>query len=156
LFRYSLRTHAARITSPSEQPHASFDPGQRYRLSPHACVLRELHDVSEVLTLVARAPNQTELLDDGLMGELGTYLLVVSSGEARTYEIDLGVAAILELFDVPRTGREVSRRVERLTGRSVDETLTGLTQLGALAPSPKSAARARRTEARARKAMNHA
>jgi radical SAM superfamily enzyme YgiQ (UPF0313 family) len=141
LFRYSFEVHAS--APATKDFEAVFDPRRRYRLNPNARVLHELHDIDHLLKLLESEAGGSALADDASAGELGTHLIVTRGRETRTYRIDPGIAAILEMFESPRSCRDVARRVRRRTGQRIDDTLEALAQIAAIEQSTEPALEAR-------------
>ena len=117
LFRYALRAGAAALEplEPPPQIAQPFDLDRRYVLSPAVYVLHDLHDCGAVIDQIAN-DHGTALLDDAETGERGVYLLDLSSGAAQSFEINPGIAAMIELFEQARTCNQVVRVIHESTG----------------------------------------
>jgi hypothetical protein len=110
LVRYAL------LTSPEDDVGNSlatsgdaFDPDRYYCRSPSICILSDVYDCARLLDNIEHLPDGSGLLEESEAGERGAYLVARARGKCRTYRIDSGVEAILDLFDEPRTCNEVAR-----------------------------------------------
>jgi radical SAM superfamily enzyme YgiQ (UPF0313 family) len=139
LFRHALRANALaseRGLRPQMPVHV-FNPTLPYQLSRDVYVLRDLHDCGLLLKRIESEPAGSYLLDDSQLGGLGVYLLKVSGEGSTFYRIDPGVEAILDLFERPRTCREVADFVCAAAGLPELETkfFKDLARAGVIVPS---------------------
>ena len=113
LFRYALRANVpGGNKDPSPQLSGDdLDLNQRYELSPNIHVLRDLHDCGLLLKKITLLPHSPQLLDEKLAGERGLYLLNTAVDNSTLVLINPGIEAILGMFVVPRTCREVTDMV---------------------------------------------
>lgn len=151
LFRFALRDLApgsAVATPPPGEPPApaepaAFDPAVPYRCSRRMRVLSEIHDCGLLLAQLARSadregPGDPDDPDDP--GELGAYLVTETPGGPVCYWVEPGLKALIELFEEPRTCREVTALVRDATGASeIDlDVFEALVRAEILVPSPDS------------------
>jgi radical SAM superfamily enzyme YgiQ (UPF0313 family) len=121
LFRFGLAIGARRGATPADDAVGERrEPDGSYRLSPQACLLAELHDCPTLLERIRLLPGDAAPLDPGEAGELGCYMMIVAGDRSIFYRIDLGVEAILRLFDEPRSLRDA---VEILQGIAPDSAV---------------------------------
>lgn len=117
LFRYTLCTNGGQ-DAVLKRPSSAFDPDQLYQLGSHVRVLPNLHDIDLLIERIENDPNGSELLNESETGERGLYLLSISDGPTKSYQLDADVEAMLEFFIQPRSCSEVGRLVRELSGVS--------------------------------------
>ncbi|MBX3740451.1 MAG: B12-binding domain-containing radical SAM protein [Akkermansiaceae bacterium] len=119
IFRYALRSGDA-IMEPVREPLQAgtpFDPDRLYQASAAIHVLYDLHDCNEVVDQIRRVGSEA-LLDNSYIANCGVYLLEIASGSSQMFQINEGIAAIIELFEQPRSCNDVMGMILRSAGLS--------------------------------------
>jgi radical SAM superfamily enzyme YgiQ (UPF0313 family) len=125
LFRYLLcarETDADQCypTKTAESQSAAFNPQQSYQVGSHVRVLPDIHDFGFLIEKIASLPDGSSLLCETETGDLGACLMSISGEAATGYQVDSGVAAMLEFFAKPRSCREVTELICEIGGPIIE------------------------------------
>ena len=126
LFRYALcaseafggtskTVNSGRVDSP-----AVLNPDHHYQLGSGVRVLSELHDCELLIDRILNDRDQSRLLDESETGDLGLYLMTVTSGTATAFQVNSGVETMLGFFAEPRKCSDVADQISEVTGATID------------------------------------
>lgn len=117
LFRYSLAAKKCERQNRLEDALPVLSGAEPvYQLNPHMHILSQLHDCRFLTQQINHTEPNHNLLEDSETGGLGVYLVSVKDGQKSTCEIDEGLAYLLDLFQSPRSLRDVSDYLGKTAG----------------------------------------
>ena len=92
---------------------AAFDPDQQYQLDANVRLLPDMHDCEALIERIRQDSTGTGLFAEAELLDRVTYVL---TGSATVYRIDPDLQTFLSLFEQPRSCREVTDLVAKVSG----------------------------------------